>query len=452
MPRRIHAAAALLLTIAWGCSSSQDVSPLAPSPARAPRLMTSADSAAYLASGAAGSSPTLSAEAAVAIMIHAGESATVTVTSASTSRCETIGVSGAIQDGDIFPLGIGGCGGTESDNVGQVVTIGPAAADGTLSFSISSSPSSVARVGGSFPDYTVNLDDGLFDFDFDDVVLAVHVQASGPLSVRCTPNPVTRGAATTCTATPDPTEEPPSRFDWRFVSPGGTVKEQRTSDQWSGIIVTSGKVQVSARVGGQERKAETELQVQARTWTDPTPRVTEQTCAGLSASCPLRNPPRQFEDLGQGQILPPTLSQELRARVQEVSGGPNDGWWFLAGASAPVRFDEYRVSLNSILFEPSDRFWTTRTTCTRGQVPLVLQVVREHENVHVRRFLRLLPVTQVNQIAEDATAFGSRPRLLALVDRRARSIADTIDWMDDRRHVNEVYPSLPCDLHLAVNR
>ncbi len=141
---------------------------------------------------ASGAAEALQTQQAAVITISAGEFARVTIASASTARCETVGVSGAININDIFPLGTGGCGGGESDNVGQIEVIGPAAADGTLDFFISSSPSSQSMTSGTFPTFTVMMDDGIFDNDFDDVVLSVTVFQ---LTEGCPPDAIFQDAA-----------------------------------------------------------------------------------------------------------------------------------------------------------------------------------------------------------------------------------------------------------------
>ncbi len=147
--------------------------PAPPSLARGVVLMTAADSAAALqASATAPSSLQLQRSSGV-VTIHAGQTAVVRVVSVSTSRCETVGVSGVITQA-LFSA-VGSCGG-----VGLTAIIGPASTDGSLLFALTTSSASQELVEGAFPNYTVRLDDGLYDFDFDDVVLSVTINAACP--------------------------------------------------------------------------------------------------------------------------------------------------------------------------------------------------------------------------------------------------------------------------------
>jgi len=109
------------------------------------------------------------------VEIHEGDRAVVTVASASTSRGEQVAVQGVITQ--LLFSCVGGCGTSESDNVGISTTIGPAPADGTLEFilPLAAGGTGLARVSGAYPSYTVEMDDGLVDRDFNDVVLSVEI-------------------------------------------------------------------------------------------------------------------------------------------------------------------------------------------------------------------------------------------------------------------------------------
>lgn len=110
------------------------------------------------------------------VPIRAGEEAVVTVIGAETSRAEEVAVRGAIE-ADLFPC-VGGCGTSDSDNVGATATVGPASSDGNLEFILPLGlvGTGVVRVEGSRPSFTVRMDDGIIDFDFDDVVLSVELR------------------------------------------------------------------------------------------------------------------------------------------------------------------------------------------------------------------------------------------------------------------------------------
>lgn len=141
----------------------------------------------------------------------------------------------------------------------------------------------------------------------------------------------------------------------------------------------------------------------------------------------------------------------LTSNIAEVADGPNQGWSYLAGDDPPIAFDEFRIFLNEILFDSRDSFWKRRTDCSQGQVAAVRSVVRQHERVHVDRFLRLLPTTPINALVEDVAAFGTRDALTEKAVDRAIAIADTADWMTDKNHTHESYPSAPCQLNLRAN-
>lgn len=110
------------------------------------------------------------------VPVRAGDEAVVTVIGASTSRGEEVAVRGAIE-ASLFPC-VGGCGTSDSDNVGATATVGPAPGDGNLGFilPLGLAGTGVVRVEGSRPSFTVRMDDGIIDFDFDDVVLSVELR------------------------------------------------------------------------------------------------------------------------------------------------------------------------------------------------------------------------------------------------------------------------------------
>ncbi len=130
--------------------------PAPPSLARGVVLMTAADSAAALQASATAPSSLQLQQSSGVVTIHAGETAVVRVVSVSTSRCETVGVSGVITQA-LFSA-VGSCGG-----VGLTAIIGPASTDGSLLFALTTSSASQELVEGAFPNYTVRLDDGLLE-------------------------------------------------------------------------------------------------------------------------------------------------------------------------------------------------------------------------------------------------------------------------------------------------
>lgn len=275
------------------------------------------------------------------------------------------------------------------------------------------------------------------------------------LEVSCSPDPIVRGEEITCEASARSSGEAPDVRRWFFEDGGSAVEVERTLPTWSGTMVVSGTVSV---VGGPIEApdtARTEVAVSARNWNDrPPQQVTEIRCSGRGSGCPLRDPPQTFADIAQGQFRPANILRPFTRRIEEVTAGPNTGWWFLEGDDGPLVFQEYRIFLHDLLFDPSDPFWRRRSTCSPRQVSLYRSEVRRHEDVHLQRFLRLLPGTPLNQIAEDAVAFGSRQFLRDSVWRRASAIDDTIEFMTDMAspdHSRESYPALPCSVQLRQN-
>ncbi len=134
-------------------------------------IQTAADSAAFLARrGSRTDRATLQSHSGPGVPIHAGESAVMTIISA---ECASVGsvltVSGALS-------------GTISTNacfdVGASLTVGPAAADGFLSFTHDDprfGPGSF-MVTGSHPSFIVFMEDGFGDGDFNDSVIAVELR------------------------------------------------------------------------------------------------------------------------------------------------------------------------------------------------------------------------------------------------------------------------------------
>ncbi len=162
----------ILAVLVVACEQDQ-MAPTPPSLGRRGALVTAQDSADALEAHSGAGIGIQSHQSSGVVAIHAGDMAVVTVVSASTARCESVGVFGVISQ-TLFS-GVGSCGG-----VGRSTMIGPAPTDGSLFFALTSSSRSQALVDGQFPDYTVRLDDGLFDADFDDVILSVKIRTPCP--------------------------------------------------------------------------------------------------------------------------------------------------------------------------------------------------------------------------------------------------------------------------------
>lgn len=132
--------------------------------------MTPADSASYLLDSP--ENRTASTAAAVtSISLLAGDSLLISVVSTDCSgNPETVTVYGVISS----IVASSSC----ATLPGTVVKVGPATTNGTVSFkathqSYGEGPS--GQVSGFFPDFTVGMNDGYGDTDYNDVVISVHV-------------------------------------------------------------------------------------------------------------------------------------------------------------------------------------------------------------------------------------------------------------------------------------
>lgn len=152
--------------VAFGVVACTESGPERPVTGPALQLRTASDSAAFLAQRSEGVSPQSHSGG---VTIHAGESAVMTITSA---ECASIGsvltVSGALS-------------GTISNDacrdVGATLTLGPAGADGFLFFEHNDprfGPGSF-QFTGTHPSFTVFMEDGFGDGDFNDSVISVEL-------------------------------------------------------------------------------------------------------------------------------------------------------------------------------------------------------------------------------------------------------------------------------------
>jgi hypothetical protein len=133
--------------------------------------MTSADSAAFLADFPGGSSSSLALATVTTISLEAGDSILVSVQSTDCSgNPETVNVygviSGVVVSGSCLTL------------TGTTVQLGPAAVAGTVSFRATHDfygQGPAGNVSGSLPSFTVGMNDGYGDTDYNDVIISVRV-------------------------------------------------------------------------------------------------------------------------------------------------------------------------------------------------------------------------------------------------------------------------------------
>ena len=143
------------------------------------KLLTAADSAAFIAMGANSNlrSMSLSVPGSTSIQVAAGDSIEVTIVSTDCSgNPETVTVGGAISG----VVASGYCGNLP----GTTVVLGPAASAGTIFFTLTHQQYGTGQPGDitySYPTYTVAMDDGYSSIDHDDAILSVRViQANCP--------------------------------------------------------------------------------------------------------------------------------------------------------------------------------------------------------------------------------------------------------------------------------
>lgn len=464
-----------LLALIVACSPDAPLEPNSQSSVNASTMdsMTPEDSTAFLAEGGGPTISPQSHETPGSIAIHEGESAIVTVTGAASARCETVGVSGVISNGNIFPLGIGGCSGPgiENDGIGQVVTIGPAGADGSLAFSISSSPASQAIVGGMFPSYTVNLDDGLFDGDFNDVVLSVEIQASGPPTLACMPANVTRGEQVTCTVSGNVDEV----LGWDFK--GAKVKAQSASagQQWMGTAVVGGTVTAEVRFteNGSEttKKLTADYAVDARQW--PAWTITQVTGPILAVVGEMRQVPVPNRPIGLFQSDEPDPSS---TPLETVGSGPNMGLVFI---SEPVVVDRGLIAIHPGLeptppglmpgdpgYTPAHAWYDDQNgqgsgTCGPSDIAFLRQEAERHEGVtlapnsHVGVANQVFAAEQFQQRFEEMHA-SSEADLRSEIGSEASDIFNKNPYRKAQRDFDKIdgpaiFAALGCTLDFKAN-
>ncbi len=157
----------------------------------------------------------------------------VTVASASSGRCESVAVTGAFTQA-LFPE-IGTCRGhLLSYGVGQTVTLGPYTGTGIgiLRFTLPlvEGGRGLSYVTGEFPRFSVHMDDGMADSDYDDVVLSVTVVPSD-CNLLADPRAVTDSLLL------DPAVQQGMKDLWRDSKPLEPLDERR---EQGGYIVRNG--------------------------------------------------------------------------------------------------------------------------------------------------------------------------------------------------------------------
>jgi|GEM_PF-4289770 len=438
--------AGVLLALA-ACDGGRQA-PITGAPA-AGALRTPADSAAALRrnlalwnSGARGS---LSA-AAAGIPVQAGQRLVITVTGAESSRCEDVSVTGAINE--LVLHEVGGCYGNPNYGIGKTATTSAAAADGTVDVIMSTGAggTGLSQISGSYPDYTVALDDGLYDADYNDVVLSVHVEGGSKLKVECTA--VTRGESTTCTASA-PGGTAFTVTGWTFEAQGHVVPRTSSVSQktWGGEMAVGGTMTVTATMAGRTETATTEVVVNARQWPDRIPAVTESSpdCATFSEDCPVVYPPTASGHLGKASLF-----WQANGRATHITRGPNAGFSYVlpkGNSDVVITFPRRVTFLNPVLFRANDPWYAGRPSCTQQGL---LDWVRGHEAVHQAAFTRNAD-GRINAVLEGFVRFASAHELTqALAGELAPggSVSQAVLLAGDAAHTDPAFGPAPCAWNL----
>ncbi len=164
----------------------------------------------------------------------------VTVASASSGRCESVAVTGAFTQA-LFPE-IGTCRyHLLSYGVGQSVTLGPYTGTGIgiLRFTLPlvEGGRGLSYVTGEFPHFTVHMDDGMADRDYDDVVLSVRIVPSD-----C--NLLADPGAVTDSLLMDPAVQQGMKDLWRDSNPLAPLDERREQGGYIARETATGELSV----------------------------------------------------------------------------------------------------------------------------------------------------------------------------------------------------------------
>lgn len=264
------------------------------------------------------------------VEIFAGDQVTIIVTTAEcASQGTVLSVSGPVSG----IISSDACRGT-----GASVTLGPSPADGHLSF-VMDDPRfgpGAFQYSGSYPSYTVYMEDGYGDGDFNDAVLSVEMSGGDP---ELTCSATERGQPVVCTVTPASA----AVESWRFRGGRATVTAPGGSNRWEGTAVIGGDVEADVRHGGTQEILRASFAVQNRSWQwgpadfsyqegaapmvgggDIAPAIEVSWLAGWNCTLP---------DCERGWIVPDLAKGESGGYTIGEGGGPNQGFFYIESAS-----------------------------------------------------------------------------------------------------------------------
>jgi hypothetical protein len=223
---------------------------------------------------------------------------------------------------------------------------------------------------------------------------------SSRLTLACTPS-VERGAPVKCTVSSDPVGGRVQVTDWKFEGGGITVSDSANPHplEWSGVMVQSGSITVTATVNGQgPQTASAQVAVTDRDWLQKAPVFTVQEIQnGDDKRLTLPADVGTAADLGATRSFEKARDTDPRPDpTAEVRGGPNDGLAYFRDLSFAVYMyyvlNHAAMSRGSTFYEaqPSENGtgssirmggmnWCGRTVVTNQ----LTRLVREHELKHV---------------------------------------------------------------------
>jgi hypothetical protein len=157
------------------------------------------------------------------------------------------------------------------------------------------------------------------------------------VELSCTPS-VTRGATATCTVAPSGV----AVSGWQFKdASGNTVNSGSTSQTWSGVMVTSGTVSVTASASGASTPLAANITVNPRTWrTSPASPVSEPNGTFYTLPVP---PQSAGNDAGLGESYENTGNSSGSSTFISDKG-PNNGYGYYATQVAITTTYEYEIN------------------------------------------------------------------------------------------------------------
>ena len=167
------------------------------------------------------------------------------------------------------------------------------------------------------------------------------------------PATVTRGEEATYTATVEPAGLEPT-FTWEFTDAEGDgppiSEDTGTTNTWSGQMVVSGTIKVTATINGEPFTKEKITPVDNRSWSDDFPTLPRPNL-GIKQGMQLADP-ENYRDLGLSHIIDPPVDVDI---TPPVAGGPNRGWMFVQ--SAPTASWLVRIHINPVLWDTGHDFY-----------------------------------------------------------------------------------------------